>query len=94
MTRFRFSLNIFHYILTCAIDEGEGSTGASVKGESYTPSKSGSRLYFNTANIEDTLTKVLPQGGEILYPKTSIGELGWVAECGDSERKCIALHSA
>jgi hypothetical protein len=27
----------------------------------------------------------------VLFPKTSIGELGWVAELEDSEGNCIAL---
>ncbi|BDU39494.1 VOC family protein [Vibrio nigripulchritudo] len=75
-------------------DQWEGITGALVKGDSYVPSKDGSRLYFNTENIEETLAKVLSQGGKVLYPKTSIGELGWVAEFEDIEGNCIALHSS
>ena len=74
-------------------EKGEGVTGALVKGDSYVPSKEGSRLYFNSKDIERTLEKVLSQNGKILYPKTSIGELGWVAELEDSEGNCIALHS-
>lgn len=34
------------------------------------------------------------QNGKILYPKTAIGELGWVAEFEDCEGNCIALHSS
>lgn len=69
-------------------------TGALVKGESYIPSKEGPRLYFKTKNIDEILNKVLSRKGSILYPKTSIGELGWVAEFEDSEGNCIALHSS
>ncbi|WP_104401724.1 VOC family protein [Vibrio penaeicida] len=75
-------------------DQWEGITGALVKGESYVPSKDGSRLYFNAENIDETLSKVLSHGGKVLYPKTSIGELGWVAEFEDIEGNCIALHSS
>lgn len=69
-----------------------GATGALVQGESYVPSKAGARLYFNTTNIDNTLQKVIAVGGKVLYPKTSIGEYGWVAEFEDSEGNCIALH--
>lgn len=70
----------------------QGITGALVKGDTYVPAKDGSRLYFNTQNIDETLAKVLSQGGSVLYPKTSIGQLGWVAEFEDVEGNCIALH--
>lgn len=75
-------------------EQSEGSTGALVKGDSYIPSKDGARLYFNSENIDETLNKVISNGGSILYPKTAIGELGWVAEFEDSEGNCIALHTA
>lgn len=74
-------------------DKLRGISGALVHGDSYIPSKEGSRLYFNTDDICETLTRVLSGGGKLLYPQTSIGELGWVAEFEDSEGNCIALHS-
>ena len=72
--------------------QAQGITGALVKGDSYVPTTEGSRLYFSSVNIDETLTKVLSFGGSILYPKTSIGKLGWVAEFKDVEGNCIALH--
>ena len=75
-------------------DQAVGITGALVKGDSYIPGKAGSRLYFITENIDETLNMVLSQGGKVLYPKTSIGDLGWVAEFEDVEGNCIALHSS
>jgi predicted enzyme related to lactoylglutathione lyase len=75
--------------------EGEsGITGALAKGESYVSGKQGVRIYFSSDNIEETLRKVLQAGGKILYPMTSIGEWGSVAEFEDSEGNCIALHSS
>ena len=68
-----------------------GITGALAKGDSYVPGRQGARLYFSTASIEATLARAVAAGGEVLYPKTSIGELGWVAEFGDSEGNCVAL---
>jgi len=70
-----------------------GITGALAQGESYIPSKQGSRIYFSVDDIDNTLGNVISLGGKILYPKTSIGELGWVAEFEDTEGNCIALHS-
>lgn len=77
-----------------ASDEARGITGALAKGDSYSPGKNGSRVYFSVASIEDTLHRVKLAGGSVLYPKTSVGELGSVAEFEDSEGNCIALHSA
>jgi uncharacterized protein len=77
-----------------ASGEASGITGALAKGESYLPGKQGSRIYFSVVSIDDTLHKVELIGGRVLYPKTSVGELGSVAEFEDSEGNCIALHSA
>jgi predicted enzyme related to lactoylglutathione lyase len=74
-----------------SLEGGSGASGALAKGDSYIPSTQGIRVYFDTDSIDDTLAKAVDAGGKILYPKTSIGELGWVAEFEDSEGNCIAL---
>lgn len=68
-----------------------GASGVLAKGNSYIPGQQGVRVYFDTDSIDETLSKVSATGGKVLYPKTSIGELGWVAEFEDSEGNCIAL---
>lgn len=73
------------------LQQSGGITGALAQGNSYVPGKQGTRIYFFTPSIDSTLEKVLRAGGQVLYPKTSIGELGWVAEFEDSEGNCIAL---
>ncbi|MFZ4677356.1 MAG: VOC family protein [Nodosilinea sp.] len=70
-----------------------GISGALAKGDSYIPITQGTLVYFSTDNIDDTLSKANANGGKTLYPKTSIGDLGWVAEFEDSEGNRIALHS-
>ena len=75
------------------IENGSGISGALAKGKTYKPSKKGTLIYFNTEDIEETLSKVQQNGGKTLYPKTSIGYLGFVAEFEDSEGNRIALHS-
>lgn len=68
-----------------------GAVGALAQGDSYVPGAQGVRLYFDTPDIDDTLTRVVAAGGQVVYPRTSIGSLGWVAEFEDCEGNCIAL---
>lgn len=71
-----------------------GISGALAKGDIYKPTKNGVVLYFKTENIDHILKEVEANNGKILYPKTSNGELGFVAEFEDSEGNRIALHQA
>ena len=71
-----------------------GITGALAKGEIYRPSTSGSLIYLSTSNIDSTLEKVLLQNGEVLFPKTTAGKYGYVAEFKDSEGNRIALFES
>lgn len=72
--------------------EGQtGANGALARGDSYVPSLDGSRIYFSVASIDEVLVRVHARGGEELYPKTSIGDDGYVAEFRDSEGNRIAL---
>jgi len=70
----------------------EGAAGALAKGDSYTPSRNGARVYFSTSDIDATLHKAIAAGGKLIYPKTDTGEYGFVAEFEDTEGNCIALH--
>ena len=72
---------------------GQGVSGALAEGESYVPSKEGPRVYFSVESIDAALDRVQANGGSVAYPKTSIGELGWVAEFIDTEGNQIALHA-
>lgn len=73
-------------------ENGKGISGALAKGKTYKPSKTGILIYFTTTNLEENLANVVLNGGKILYPKTKIGDLGFVAEFEDSEGNKIALH--
>lgn len=70
----------------------KGASGALAKGESYHPSVDGTRVYFQVADIRLTMQKALAAGGKELYPVTSLGEAGQVAEFSDSEGNRVALH--
>ena len=73
-------------------DGQRGISGALAKGGTYKPTKDGVILYFKTQDIENTLELAVKNNGHVLYPKTTIGELGFVAEFEDSEGNRIALH--
>lgn len=74
--------------------EGPGASGALAKGDAYVPTKNGAIIYFTVDSIDAVLERAKTNGGGVLYPKKSVGELGFVAEIEDSEGNRIALHSA
>jgi uncharacterized protein len=75
-------------------EDGIGISGALAKGEIYKPTRDGTLVYFKTENIDSTLNLAEQNGGKKLYPKTSNGALGFVAEFEDSEGNRVALHQS
>lgn len=73
-------------------DTKPGITGALVKGDIYKPTTEGVLIYFNVKSINSVLQKVINNNGEMLYPKTSVGIYGFVAEFKDSEGNRIGLN--
>lgn len=102
------AVQFYEAVFSCALERAEvdgnefawfpidnnapGISGALAKGESYTPSTAGTRIYFSVDDIDATLAKVHAAGGKTMYPKTDVGDLGFVAEFEDSEGNRIALH--
>ncbi len=72
-------------------NDKSGVTGGLAKGETYKPSLNGSLIYLGTNNIDETMKNVLLAGGETLFPKTSVPDLGFSAEFKDCEGNRIAL---
>jgi predicted enzyme related to lactoylglutathione lyase len=70
-----------------------GAAGTLAQGEGYTPSKSGSLVYFHVESIEEALKKIEAQGGKTLMRKVSIGEWGHIAHFEDTEGNRVALHA-
>ena len=75
--------------------EAQGEVGgAVVAGEGYAPSAEGSVVYLNGGNdLTESLSRVEDAGGKVLFPKTNIGENGFIAHFIDSEGNRVALHS-
>ena len=51
-------------------------------------------LYFDVDDIDEALRKCEAEGAKVLYPKTDIGDGGYVAEIEDSEGNRIAINAA
>jgi uncharacterized protein len=75
-------------------EDSFGAAGALVVGDVYVPSHDGCFLYFGVDSIDETIAKALENGGSVLYPKKTNGDLGSVAEIQDTEGNRIALHEA
>lgn len=74
-------------------DGGQAISGALATGDVYRPTTQGVILYLGVDDVEAVLRRAVEHGGEVLYPRTSIGERGVVAEIRDSEGNRIAVHS-
>lgn len=73
-------------------EDNSGISGALAQGEIYNPTINGTLVYFKTDDITETLNLALKNGAEVLFPITSNGEFGSVAEFKDCEGNRIALH--
>jgi len=75
------------------VEEGANASGALVKGEDIAPCSSGTLVYFSCDDIQNELSRVEKNGGKIIFPKTSIGEYGFISHIIDTEGNRIGLHS-
>lgn len=101
----RFYANVFNFTFDTTIidnnamalfpftEKETGISGALAKGEIYQPTKNGVLIYFNTGNIDKTLTLAITNGAKILYPITNNG-VGLVAEFEDIEGNRIGLYQS
>jgi predicted enzyme related to lactoylglutathione lyase len=73
----------------------EGGVGGGViQGEGYTPSADGTVVYLNAGeDLSVVSDRVEAAGGQVLLPKTSIGENGFMAYILDTEGNRVGLHS-
>jgi predicted enzyme related to lactoylglutathione lyase len=69
-------------------------SGCLVKADFMQPSGQGSLVYLNVEGfMDEAMERATAQGSEIAFPKTAIGENGFIAHLSDSEGNKIALHS-
>lgn len=73
-----------------------GVGGALVKSERLTPATIGCLIYLNLGtveNLEQALGRVEANGGQMLMPKTDIGDPGFIGIIQDTEGNAIGLHA-
>jgi len=77
------------------MDLNSGNAGGGIaQTPNHKPSKEGTVVYLN-ANpaMDNVISKVEEAGGEILLPKTPIGENGFMALVMDTEGNTVGIHS-
>lgn len=75
------------------IPGGTNASGALVQGDNYTPSMTGSKIYFQCEDVNNEIKLISKNGGQIIVPKMSLGEFGNMALFADTEGNLIGLHS-
>jgi uncharacterized protein len=70
-----------------------GASGALVQSPDNTVSTDGVTIYFSSSDITTELDRVGGAGGQVIVPKTSIGEFGFIAMFIDTEGNRIGIHS-
>ena len=69
-------------------------SGALVKADFMAPNAQSSVVYLNAEGILDqAIARAQEVGAKVLFPKTAIGENGYIAHISDSEGNRVALHS-
>ena len=69
------------------------ASGALVKGDNYQPSNSGTKIYFQCEDLNTELKRVEENGGQVILPKTSLGDFGNMGLIIDTEGNVVGLHS-
>ena len=70
-----------------------GAPGALVKMEGFGPGVGGTLIYFGVDDCAVEESRVSEAGGEVVKPKESIGEFGFMSLCKDTEGNVFGLHS-
>lgn len=70
-----------------------GAGGALVKRKGAGPQAGGTIVYFGVDDCSVEESRVVAAGGQIVNPKVSIGEYGYVSVCMDTEGNLFGLSS-
>lgn len=70
-----------------------GAGGALVQREGANPGVGGTTVYFGVEDCSIEESRVNEAGGQVIRPKMSIGEFGWVSLCMDTEGNMFGLSS-
>ncbi len=70
-----------------------GAGGALSKSEHGRPGVGGTVIYFNAEDCAVEEARVADAGGQVMRPKFSIGEFGFVSLCMDTEGNMVGIAS-
>jgi len=70
-----------------------GASGALVKSEHSRPGVGGTMVYFSVEDCAAEESRIIAANGQVIRPKFSIGEFGWVTLCMDTEGNMFGLSS-
>lgn len=70
-----------------------GAGGALTKAPHAGPGVGGTIVYFMTEDCAVQQERAVKAGGQIIRPKFSIGDFGWVLLCQDTEGNMIGFNS-
>lgn len=68
--------------------------GALIKDDKRKPTADGALVYLDaTGKLDDCLARAAKAGGEVLVPRTDIGDPGFIAIVKDTEGNTVGLHA-
>lgn len=70
-----------------------GAGGALVQRQGSEPGMGGTVVYFGVQDCITEESRVGSAGGQVIRPKMSIGEFGWISLCMDTEGNMFGLSS-
>jgi uncharacterized protein len=75
------------------IEGGANCSGALVKADDYVPTTEGAKIYFTCEDVNNEADLIAKNGGQIVVPKMSLGEFGFMVLFMDTEGNMVGLHS-
>ncbi len=69
------------------------ASGALVRMDGFKAGGNSTLVYFNSTDCAIEELRVNEAGGEVINPKSSIGEFGFISLCKDSEGNMFGIHS-
>lgn len=73
--------------------EAGGASGALVKMEGFKAGGGGTIVYFHSEDCSIVQKRIAAAGGELMQPKTSLGEFGFMVLGKDTEGNMFGVHS-
>jgi predicted enzyme related to lactoylglutathione lyase len=73
--------------------EAYGAAGALVKAPYAKPGPGGTQIYFSVEDCATQQDRIEAAGGQVIRPKFSIGEFGYVTLARDTEGNLIGFNS-